>query len=91
MGEAIFVVSLLALLVVPFAVVGLWWWFWTMLIIGLWVVAVEIVSKIKDRKTISQKFWGWSLENEKKAWIILSCMLLGWLILLLHLAWKIMA
>ena len=94
MGEVMFVVSLIAFLILPFALlwkkhrVGSIFWMLTMSVIGLVVVSAEITGKITNDLTISRMFWQWSLENPTQAWIVLGLLLIGWLSLLLHLAWK---
>lgn len=101
MGEVLFTISLLVGLVGVFAIMGLtgggWAWIKTMGVIALVIVIAEIWSKVKDGKTISQKFWRWSMKtvdgkrvNIVKAWIVLGVLQLGWLSLLIHLAWKML-
>ena len=64
MSEVIFMIVMFACFTVPFALVGLWWWFWTMLAISLLVIIVEIISVREDSRTISQRFWIWSKRNK---------------------------
>ena len=94
--DIIFIVAMLACLIVPWAVFGLWWWFWMMTAIGVVFGIFEIASKISTGKTLSQRFWKWSTEKDDfgerpniwKAWLVLGVLLSGWLMLLGHLAWK---
>lgn len=74
-----------ACLVVPWAVFGLWWWFWLFIGICLLVVIFEIVAKVKTGQTLSQMFHGWAEENQSKAWFIVVCLGIGWLALVYHL------
>lgn len=53
------------------------------------VVLMEGISKITTGMTISQHFWQWSLNHEMTAWLVLGMLLIGWLVLLHHLALKI--
>ena len=70
MGEVFFIISLIAFLILPFAIMlkggkrGAIFWMATMSIIGLVVVSAEITGKITSDLTISRMFWNWSLENE---------------------------
>lgn len=53
------------------------------------VVFMEIFSKITTGITISQHFWQWSVQHEATAWLVLGMLQIGWLVLLHHLALKI--
>jgi hypothetical protein len=61
------------------------------------VVAMEIISKVRMGRTISQQFWDWSKKKDEngkqpnvwKAWTMVGGMIFGWLMLMLHLLWKI--
>lgn len=57
--DAIKLILVMCFLIIPFALVKLWWWvgFWIALIILLGIV--ELISFLKDKKTISQRFWVW--------------------------------
>lgn len=96
MGEVFFIISLIAFLILPFVImwkkarVGSLFWMITMSVIGVVVVTAEIVGKVTHNLTISRMFWNWSLENEFLAWTVLLLLLIGWLSLLLHLAWKML-
>lgn len=78
------------LLIVPFALVGLWWWFGTMCAIGLVVGLAELVAVIRKKRTISQMFWRWAKENKVRAWMVLVSLSAGWSVVMLHLVWKIL-
>ena len=77
---------------------GYWLWCWCMSTIFVVVIFFEILAKIITDKTISQQFWAWSNkknENGKKvnawkAWIMAGIMIVGWLLLILHLQWKVL-
>jgi len=96
--EVIFILVMLSMWIVPFAVFELWWWMWMFIAIGIVFAIFELTSKLKTGKTLSVQFWRWSVvKNEKgqyvnrwKAWTILACMLTGWVMLLVHLAWKML-
>lgn len=92
MGEVFFVIGLIGFLIIPFAFLtgkGRIYWLITMSTIGLTVVSMEVFSKVTTGKTISNHFWTWSLIHPETAWIVLFALLIGWLILLVHLAWKL--
>ena len=93
MGEVLFIIGLIGFLVCPFILMrgkGRVFWLITMGTIGAWIGAMEIYARVIDpaHLTISRHFWYWSLEHEGMAWLLLGLLLIGWLILLVHLAWK---
>lgn len=93
MGEIFFVIGLISSLILPFFFLtgrARIFWLSTMSMIGLVIIASEILSKISTGRTISQHFWVWSLAHPSTAWLVLGLLFLGWLILLLHLAWKML-
>lgn len=93
MGEIFFIVSLVGFLVLPFLFLqgeGRIFWVITMSAIGAIVGISELLSKMITGLTISKHFWAWSLKHRRTAWIVLGLLLLGWLSLLIHLAWKML-
>lgn len=100
MGEVFFVVIMFLLWLIPFAVFKLWMWFWLFVSITAVFAVFELTAKLTTGKTLSQQFWAWSSYTEKilyvekkpniwKAWTIVGCMITGWLMLMLHLVYKI--
>lgn len=73
-------------LTIPFAIVGLWWWFWLFICIAVLVGIYELVAKIRKGKTISQMFREWRKANELKGRIVLIFLAIGWAAFLFHLA-----
>jgi len=93
MGEVIFIIGLILGLIVPFLFLtgaGRWFWVGTMSLIGGIIGGSEIISTAVTGMTISRHFWNWSLAHPKTAWIVLGALALGWLNLLVHLAWKLL-
>ena len=91
MGEVIFIIGLILGLVAPFLFLqgfGRILWLITMSTIGVVVGGMELISKLITGVTISRHFWNWSLVHPQSAWMVLGFLLIGWLILLIHLAWK---
>lgn len=96
--EVIFIVVMLAMWILPFAVLKLWWWFWMFTAVGVVFGIFEALAALVTGKTLSQQFWKWSTEtdycgkrkNVGKALIVLACMGIGWIMLLIHLAWKML-
>ena len=85
--QTLFLLIILALFTVPFAVFGLWWWFALMIcIVGL-VVLFEFLCLIFTKMTLSQRFWKWSKSNKAKGWIVIGCLFAVWVMLLIHMAW----
>ena len=68
-----------------------WMWFAAMMGCCLWVVGMEIFSKVTTGHSISQLYWRWSLEHEGLSWLIAAIMLGGWINLIVHLQWKVIA
>ena len=88
--QTLFLLIILGLLTVPFAIFGLWWWFFTMLAIAVLVGLAELVAVLKTELTLSQMFWEWSKSNRAKAWIVIGCLFAVWVVLLVHMAWELL-
>lgn len=93
-GEIFLILSIFLLLVYPFLMFELWWWFSFMSGITIIFILFELGCKLATGKTLSQQFWKWSNEEKNKnmawkVWLVLTGMLGAWIILLIHLAWKI--
>ena len=71
--------------IVPFALAGLWQWFWLTVSILVLVLGWEIWSVIKHGYTISKAFWIWRDEHPVAAWFVLGSVSIGWIFLMLHL------
>ena len=76
-----------SIFIVPFALAGLWQWFWLTIGILILVLGWEIWSKIKYGYTISSAFWQWRDEHPKAAWVLLGTISIGWIFLMYHLGW----
>jgi hypothetical protein len=85
----IIVGAFMLLLVVPFWAVGLKWWasFWFAL--GLVLGIFELVALHYKGKTLSQMMWQWSEENRGKKWILFTVLILFWIVLIVHLFFKV--
>ena len=79
------ILAIFLCLTAPFAIFKVWWWFWTMVIIGVVIGLVEVIAKIKTGKTMSQMFWRWGETNKTKALIVIGSLAIGWTLFLLHL------
>jgi len=93
MGEIIFGTTLIGSLVGWTFIVKdklpKWLWFTTMMGCCLWVIGMEVFSKISNGHSISQLYWSWSLANEGLSWLVSALMLGGWINLIVHLQWKV--
>lgn len=77
---------------------GEWYWCILMAWILASVVAMEIIAVVITGKTISQHFWRWSIKKDAdgkkpnvwKAWTMIGMLSVGWVFLMLHLAWKML-
>jgi len=88
MGEVLFILAMLGLMVAPWWLINVsryWAAMWSS-VAGL-VIAVEIVSKVATRRTISQQFWAFGVDNLVLAWVLVGCMI-GAIVVL---AWHLMA
>lgn len=84
--DAVKLIVALLFLMVPFALAGLWWWVYTWAAIAIVLALMELISYLKDKKTISQKFWAWWKTGAVwKKVLIISGMILFWAYLILHL------
>ena len=69
----------------PFALAGLWQWFWLCVGILILTAGFEIYSKVKHDYSISKAFWIWRDKHPKAAFVILAVISLGWAFLIFHL------
>ena len=88
MKELLFVLSLFGSLLIPSAAYGQWWLFGAFALYGAVFGVWELVAIKKTGQTVSQHFWKFSEHNKGKAIIILAGMAVGWVILIIHLAEK---
>lgn len=73
-------------LTIPFAIVGLWWWFGLFVSICCIFLICEVFVFLILGETLSQQFWQWDKGNRTKAKIVIICLGIGWIALLFHLA-----
>lgn len=78
-------VILWLLLTLAFFLANLPIWGWLWIVILLSVVVAEIVSKVRTRRTITQRFQAFALAHRGPAVLILVGMAVVWTFLLLHL------
>lgn len=94
MSDVLFVIAFLGLLLIPFIVFaikkkrGFWFWVGTIATMGIMLGIGELSSKLLTGKTLSSNFWEFSLNDPGSAIVILICMLFAWILLIVHLAWK---
>ena len=92
MGEIIFFVVFGLLMIGCWALmkgVARIFWMATFAAIGAIVGISELVAYLCTHHTISQLFWIFSQEEPTKAWIIIGCLFVGWVMFLGHLAAKL--
>jgi len=87
--EVLFILAMLIPTIIM-AIFKVWALFWVFTIFDVCFGAVEVVSKVKTGKTISQHFWEYSTKNQKKAIVVLGSMGLMWVALLWHLGSKML-
>lgn len=88
MRDAVVAVVAILVLLLPFALSGLWWWVALIGVIAGVVAAFELSARAKSGKTLSQQFWAFKQQHPKTAWAIVGLLALAWAGLLVHLVWK---
>ena len=86
--DAVKVIGIFILMVIPFIIAKLWWWVGFWVILGVLLGIVELVSVLVSGKTISQRFWKWRKKTETSKWLVytmLAGMILFWAYLMCHL------
>ncbi len=96
MGDVLFVIAFLGLMILPFIAVAIWkkmvsFWFWvgTIGAMGICLGIGELISKLSTGNTLSQNFWDFSVQHPLFAIAITASMALSWIILMIHLLWKL--
>lgn len=89
MGDVLFVLGFLALLIGPWILYKMYLWAWTLGIIGVVLGIGEGISALMTGKTLSQTFWAFSQQNPLGAIVISASLIIAWMMLLLHLLWKV--
>lgn len=90
MGDVLFIIVFLSLMIIPFIIKRMWFWVGTIASMGVCLGIGEFISKQTIGMTLSKTFWLFSLSHPVQAWIILGSMFTAWLLLMLHLAWKML-
>ena len=90
MSECWYMIVTFAFLIFPFAIAGLWWWFWCMMSIAILIIGVELISYKKSKLTISQRFWKWSVNHRMETIVILLSLAIGFSMLIVHLSWELL-
>jgi len=88
MDALLLIVAFGVLLLIPFALAKLWFWFFFWCGIAILLSIGEAVSFFTTGRTMSQKFWAWRRDQTVPMWkklLILGGMLVFWLFLLGHL------
>lgn len=84
--DAIILIAVFLVFIVPFIIAKLWWWvaFWGA--IALVLGGFELASFLITGKTISQRFWAWKKTAPKwQKYLILGGMISFWTYLICHL------
>ena len=88
--EVLFIIAMFAFLLLPFLIAKLWWWVGFVVGVIIYFAIIEITTKVKTGRTLSQRFWKYSETHRVGAWVCLASLAIGWGMLLLHLAWKML-
>lgn len=84
--DAIKIIGIYGIFVaLPFYLVGLMWWFWFWVVLGLVVALAELLVKLVKGKTLSQRFWAWAKQNPWREIYVLASLTVFYVYLLLHL------
>jgi len=86
--EVMFIIAMFSFLLLPFLVTKQWWWVAFMATVALVFGIFEAASKIKTGRTLSQRFWKYSESHKVGSIVCLASLVVGWGMLILHLAWK---
>ena len=91
--EALTFLLMAGLLIAPWFIAGLQIWGWLFVAIVCTVIAWELWSVAHrvngKRMSISQRFWAYSKTNPRGAIAVLAAVTVGWLMLVGHLAAKL--
>lgn len=96
MMDVVFIVVFLGLMLIPFTIFavkkkqGFIYWVGTVAFMGVCLGIGELTSKLITGKTLSSNFWAFSLDDPGSAIAIIGCMAIAWLLLLIHLSWKML-
>lgn len=83
--DAVYALLAIVVLLLPFAFLKLWWWFYLTAAITGVVGIFELVSDVKTKHTLSYNFWAWKRQHPKMGWALLGLLGLAWIALLGHL------
>ena len=86
--EILGVLAIFLLLLGPALLFGQYWLALVFLVFGVCFGTIELVAVKTTGSSVSQMFWKWSKDNKVRAFIILGCMLIAWILLLQHLGGK---
>jgi len=89
MNDTFFVIGFLCLLIVPWIFFKLYFWAYTIGLIGIVLALGEGISALITKKTLSQTFWAFSQQNTLGAIVIISSLIIAWGMLIIHLLWKV--
>jgi len=94
MPDALFFLSLTALFIAPFFLMprtaGRWRWVTLFLGFAAVLAVCEAASALATKATLSQLFWRWSETNPAAAWAVLACLAVGWVLVIIHMARKLL-
>jgi hypothetical protein len=87
MRDLVEVLVMIACFLAPFAIFGVWTWFWfgvaMIILFGLSEAYMALIHK--DKMTLTEHFREFKKKNPKGAWICALSLGLGWVVLLWHL------
>jgi len=91
LSEIVFIAAIVGFMIGPWFLMDgtpkVYWLSTFSIIVGVIIIA-EALAFYTHGRTISQMFWAFSLENHHKAWAIIGMLGLSFIILLCHLAAK---
>jgi hypothetical protein len=86
--SSLLIVFMFILFVVPSVIYHEYFLTLTFIIFGLVFGFIEYMADYYTGNTVSQHMWQLMTTNKKEGWVILGCMLLGWICLLVHLGMR---
>ena len=83
--STLLIVFMLIFFIVPSVIYHQYLLTLTFIVFGIVFGFIEFLADYYTGSTVSQHMWELMRTNNKEAYIVLGCMLLGWVCLLLHL------
>jgi len=88
MRDVLIVLAVLGTIIGGLFFLGLPYWGWFVVGLIILLVAVELITRWRTGRTLSQRMWALRGSRPVVFWIVWSVMGLAFVLLMVHLAWK---